>query len=272
MNTTIPDPHARLMARIYHARNLAWPGEIDFYLSLAARATAQNLPVLEIACGAGRIASRLAEARATVVGFDRSPAMLEVARQVSPALPNLRYLEADMRNFDLRTPDGQPQAFGLIITPGHSFMHLLSIADQLACLGCIRRHLAPGGLLVLHLDHQDFAWLGGLKGAFEPGEELTDPLSGHWVRTTRAWSYAPAAQVASAVTRWQELDTNGQPLDQWETGPVSFHCFFRFEVEHLLQRAGFRIEALFGDFQGGELADASNEMIWLASIDDYPKE
>jgi SAM-dependent methyltransferase len=258
------DIHAHLMARIYHARCLAWPGELDFYLDLAAQANAQGLPVLEIACGTGRVASRLASAGATVIAFDRSSAMLEVARQTSPSILSLRYLEADMRDFDLTTLDGHPQAFGLIITPGHSFMHLLTIPDQLACLGCIRRHLAPGGLFVLHLDHQDFSWLGNLRGEFKPGEEINDPLTGHLIRTTRAWSYAPATQIAAAVTRWKELDNTGHLLDQWEIGPIPFHCFFRFEVEHLLHRAGFQVEALYGDFQHGDLTDTSSEMIWLA--------
>jgi hypothetical protein len=167
-----------------------------------------------------------------------------------------------MRSFDLG------ETFGLVISPGHSFMHLLTIADQLACLACIRRHLAPGGLLVLHLDHQNFSWLGDLRrdlgGVFEPGEEVFDPLTGRLVRTSRAWWYEPSTQIATAVTRWQELDGAAQPLDQWEIGPVPFHCAFRFEVEHLIQRAGFHVEALYGDFYRGDLTDASTEMIWLA--------
>jgi SAM-dependent methyltransferase len=264
------DLHAPLMARIYHARSLVWPGEFDFYLDLASKATARGLPVLEIACGTGRVSSRLANAGATVVAFDRSTAMLDIARQTSSTIPSVRYFEADMRDFDLSTPDDQPQSFGLVLTPGHSFMHLLTIPDQLACLGCIRRHLAPGDLFVLHLDHQDLAWLGNLGGVFEPGEELIDPLTGRLVRTSRAWSYAPSTQTAASITRWEELDDTGQLLDQWEVGPIPFHCFFRFEVEHLLRRAGFQIEALYGDFHRAELTDTSSEMIWLARAAPIP--
>lgn len=260
------------MARIYHARGIVWPGELEFYLDLAAQATAQSQPVLEVACGTGRIAIRLARAGAQVTGFDRSAAMLEVARQHSHGLPGVRWLEADMRSFDLRAAGGDAPTYGLILVPGHSFQHLLTIPDQLACLDCIRHHLDPGGLFVLHLDHQDIAWLGNLRGdlggVFEPGEAVTDPLTGHFVRTQRAWTYEPSTQTATAVTRWEELDADGHPFDRWETGPVPFHCFFRYEVEHLLHRAGFQVEALYGDFQRGELTDASSEMIWLASIDD----
>jgi len=42
--------------------------------------------------------------------------------------------------------------------------------------------------------------------------------------------------------------------------------FFRYEVEHLLARCGFRLEAVFGNFDGSPLADDSPEMIFVASL------
>ena len=42
------------------------------------------------------------------------------------------------------------------------------------------------------------------------------------------------------------------------------HCVFRFEMEHLLARTGFELEALYGDFSQQELQDTSPEMIWVA--------
>jgi SAM-dependent methyltransferase len=257
-----PDPHALLMARIYHARGLAWPGEFDFYHELAAQESARDQAILEVACGTGRIATSLARRGARVTGFDISTSMLDVARAESGGTPNLRLMQADMRGFDL------DETFGLIICPGHSFQHLFTISDQLASLASIHRHLTPNGLLVLHIDHQNFSWLGDLRGelggVYKPGEEVTDPQTGHLVRTQRAWWYQPSTQTATAVTRWEEFDHAGHSLDLWETGPNHFHCFFRYEVEHLLHRAGFQVEALFGDFHRGELNDASSEMIWLA--------
>jgi hypothetical protein len=41
--------------------------------------------------------------------------------------------------------------------------------------------------------------------------------------------------------------------------------FFRYEVEHLLVRGGFRVESLYGDFDGRPLADGSPEMIFVAA-------
>jgi methylase of polypeptide subunit release factors len=51
-----------------------WPGEIDFYRGIVDQEVkSNNGAVLEIACGTGRIAIRLAQGRVNVVGLDRSP-------------------------------------------------------------------------------------------------------------------------------------------------------------------------------------------------------
>jgi hypothetical protein len=40
--------------------------------------------------------------------------------------------------------------------------------------------------------------------------------------------------------------------------------FFRYEVEHLLARSGFRLEAVYGKFDSSLLTDDSPEMIFVA--------
>ena len=249
-------------AETYDASVSDWDAEIDFYQELAARATARGGRVLEIACGTGRVAIRLALAGAAVVGFDLSPAMLEVARRKSAGLTRVCWVQGDMRGFDLA---GQ---FELIIIPGHSFQNLLTTGDQFATLECIRRHLQADGILVVHLDHQNVAWLGGLcgeqGGMHKEAERFVHPRTGREVHTSRAWWYEPATQTAIANTVWEEIGEDGLVAGRRETDPVRFHCMFRFEMEHLLGRAGYVIKALYGDFHRRELTDDSSEMIWVA--------
>jgi hypothetical protein len=40
--------------------------------------------------------------------------------------------------------------------------------------------------------------------------------------------------------------------------------FFRYEVEHLLARCGFRVTAVYGNFDRSPLQDDSPEMIFIA--------
>jgi hypothetical protein len=123
-------------------------------------------------------------------------------------------------------------------------------------------------VLVVHLDHQSVEWLAELlgprQGVFEPAEEFVDPTTGRRVRASRAWSYEPATQTAVVVTRWEELGDDGEVIGHWERGPIRLHCVFRFEMHHLLARAGLEIEAVYGDFLGGELRDDSEQMVWVA--------
>jgi SAM-dependent methyltransferase len=250
---------AEFYARTYDASVPDWPGELVFYRELAAAARGA---VLEIACGTGRVAARLAQEGVPVVGLDRSPEMLQVATEKTSGLGNARWVEGDMRSFELG------DVFGLVIVPGHSFQHLNTSEDQLACLKCIARHLRADGLLVVHLDHQDFTWLGGLLGErggrFEPAGEFRHPVTGRKIRAFRAWSYEPATQTAVSQAMWEELGDDGQVVERLRSDPVRLHCVFRFEMEHLLARAGFEIDAIYGDFARGPLLDASSEMIWVA--------
>jgi len=41
-------------------------------------------------------------------------------------------------------------------------------------------------------------------------------------------------------------------------------CFFCYEVEHLLERCGFRVVELFGNSDGSPLLNNSPEMIFVA--------
>jgi SAM-dependent methyltransferase len=262
MSRFASDRAREFYAQTYDASVCDWPGEIDFYRELAARAHRNGQAVLELACGTGRVAIRLAQGGVEVVGLDICSAMLEIARGKSAGMSNIRWVQHDMRAFDLG------ETFGLAVIPGHAFQNLLTASDQIECLKSIERHLSPHGTLVVHLDHQDMGWLADLTGdkggAFEAAEQFCHPKTGRQVRTSRAWSYEPSTQTAIAQTVWEEIDAHGKVVDRWESGPIRLHCVFRFEMEHLLALIGFKVEALYGDFFRGELTDESEEMIWMA--------
>lgn len=252
-----------LAARLYHHSLPNWIGEHAFYRELAAETQSLG-PILEVACGTGRIAIDLAQYGMQVTGFDLSEAMLDIARAGSAGMDNVRWEVADMRSFEMC------ERYGLILIPGHAFQFMLTPSDQISCLASIERHLAPGGRLVIHIDHQDLGWLWDLYkvngGKLEKVREVPHPDNGHPVIVSQAWQFEPATQTASLKTVWEELDALGNPVERWERGPVHLHCIFRFEMEHLLSRAGFMIQTLYGDFERGPLKNDSTEMIWISSL------
>jgi SAM-dependent methyltransferase len=252
----------RLAAELYDYTVQDWPGEIAFYRGLAR--TASRL--LEVGCGTGRVTLQLARRGLDVVGLDASPHMLEIAKRKGDGLPGLGWLQADMRSFELG------QQFDLVIVPGHSFQFMLTIEDQLSCLGCVRRHLAPKGTLVLHVNNDDLQWLAAVSADPPPPPDPPTDVSlfkGSSFRVSKRWSYNTATQTASATTRFDELDLEGSVISSGTRGPVHLHCFFPYELEHLFQRTGMEVQARYGDFSPSDYANHSPEIIFLAKpIDD----
>ena len=242
----------QLYAELYDNTVPDWDGEIDFYRELARGKT-----VLEVACGTGRVTLRLVEEAVNIVGTDLDEEMLAVARKKSEGMANVRWERGDMRTFDLGSQ------FDVIISPGHSFQFMCTPEDQLKTVENFRRHLLPGGMLVIHLDHQDLDWLGGLKGEFEQARNVIQLQTGNTIRSAFAWTYERATQTATVITKWEEIGSNGSVLHSWESIPKALHCVFRFEMEHLLARAGFEQRIVYGDFFKNTLNETSSEMIWV---------
>ncbi|GGJ79285.1 SAM-dependent methyltransferase [Pilimelia anulata] len=94
--------------------------------------------VLDAGCGTGRVAIRLAELGYAVVGVDADASMLATAGRRSP---DLRWVEADLADFDLN------DRFDLVLTAGN-VIPLLAAGTEATAVARLAAHLAPGGALV----------------------------------------------------------------------------------------------------------------------------
>ena len=246
---------------VYDARAQGLPGDVAFYLSLAREAHEAGHPVLELACGTGRVAIPIAREGVRVVGLDRSAEMLARAREKSRDLSNARWVEGDMRSFEL------PERFGLAYIPYRSFLHLLTIEDQLSCLRCISEHLVPGGRLAFNIFNPDIImmgqWLSVKRGGLQRSGGYHNPRTGRAVKAWETRAYRPAGQEAETTFLEEELNDEGAVISRIYRD-LKLRYTHRFEMEHLLARAAFEVEALYGDFFGGAFEDSSSEMVWVA--------
>jgi SAM-dependent methyltransferase len=248
---------------VYDQMTGAYDVDIPFYVSEAQRA---EPPVLELACGTGRVLIPVAEAGVQIWGLDVTPGMLEKAREKVARLPEevqgrITLESGDMRDFDL------PERFGLVSIPFRSFLHLMTVEDQLAALGNIRRHLRPGGRLALNFfvpsipiiaDH-----LTHIGQALKPFGEWIDPATGYRVVGWDSRTYRPTAQTIEEQRILEVVDGDGKVVDR-SYRLLKLRWIYRYEFEHLLARTGFVVEALYGDFDRSPFVEASNEMIWVA--------
>ena len=243
-------------------------GEVEFYLELAREAEAQGLRTLEVTCGTGRIMIPLAREGIRIVGLDISSAMLARAREKSADLDNVEWVEGDMRDFDLG------EEFGLVTIPVGSFQLLLTTEDQLAALRSIHRHVAPGGRLAFEVENPNIVamaeWLGPKRGTYvrNPARDYVHPETGLHVRSWGSLEYHPSQQRYLPHGMIDELDDDGAVVNRSYGKPMEepnqLRYLHRYEMEHLLARCGFEVEALYGDLSKGEYRGTSPDMIWVA--------
>ncbi len=218
--------------------------DMGFYIEAARQAGG---PVLEMGCGTGRILIPTARAGVDIVGLDLSPYMLAVCRRRLASEPEavrsrVCLVQADMREFEIS------RTFSLITTPFRSFQHLLTVEDQLACLGCIHRHLADGGKLILDLFNPSLPYLTSDALGKEIGDEpeFTMPDGRRVLRRHRTVARDYFRQVNEVELIYYVTHPDGR--EERLVHAFSMRYLFRFEVEHLLVRSGFVVDELYAGF------------------------
>lgn len=226
--------------------------DVRFYTEQAVTAGG---PVLELGCGTGRVLLPCARAGAVITGLDRSRPMLAVAdeklaREAPEVRARVRLVEGNMASFDLAQP------FALVTMPFRAFQHLLTVEDQLACLEAVRRHLQPGGRLAFDVFNPSLQMLVDDSHFAEWGDEplFATPSGTRVVRRFRVVRRDLPRQVQDMemIYYLEERDGTSQRLVEH----FSLRYFFRYEVEHLLVRAGFADIQVYSDFDGTPFGDA----------------
>jgi SAM-dependent methyltransferase len=237
---------------------------VAFYSALAWEAGG---PVLEIACGTGRVAIPIARQGFAVTGLDVVPAMLDRARfKAEAAGLSVRWVEGDARDFDLDS-----ERFRLIFLTGNAFQAFLTNADQEALLGRVRAHLHDEGLFAFETRNPRWRTSEGRDedpdGLFvyletRAEEEALAPHTdahGREVRESRSRTYDHVAQVLhwTSYRRWHE----GGAQERTKTTRIALRYTFPQELAALLHHNGFTIARRYGDWDGEPLTAASPSII-----------
>jgi len=255
----------------YDALHAARTSDVAFY---AREAAAAGGPVLEVGCGTGRVSLAIAAAGVRITGLDRDPALLSVAavkRAATETSPDdvgrregrrgrLTLVCADMRAYAFRRP------FAAVVMPFRVFQSMLTVPDQLAALAAAHASLAPGGRLVLDLFDPRLDVLAeaaeGPAALAETGRSFRDGR-GLW-RERVAARYDLESQVVDLTYVYERLADAGEVAERsFERLRVRY--FTRWEFEHLLARAGYEVEALYGGWEGGPPTPEGEDMIWIAT-------
>lgn len=236
-------------------------GDIKFYLD-AARTYGD--PILELACGTGRILIPLAREGFKISGMDLSQPMLarcreKLAAESENAQKNVELTIGDIRDFDLK------KKFSLITVPFRAFLHLLTAEDQISALTSIHRHLIPGGHFILDIFNPSLQIITDDSLMEESGDETEFELpDGRRVcRRMRIDERDYLNQTSQCEQIYYISHPDGRKERLVHKFPIRY--IFRYEAEHLLERTGFRVEKLYGDYESNIFGKGSSgELIYIA--------
>ena len=184
--------------------------------------------VLDLACGPGRHAAELERLGAVVVGFDLSWAMLRRARERTRAL----LVRGDMRALPFRDA-----SFALAVNLFTSFGYFLDDAENRAVLGQVVQTLRRGGRFVLDYLNAELVRRIVARSAAAPngvGDRRSEP------RVTRR-----IGADGRFVIKEIELRDEGRTFQE------RVRLYGKDELTGLFADVGLRVDAAFGDYDGG---------------------
>ena len=244
----MPDLHyldPRLTALYDHMNPLGVSD--DFYLTLAGPPPQK---VIDFGCGTGALACAFAARGHEVTGVDPAPAMLNHGKTRENGR-SVRWIEADMRGFRLdKTVD-------FIVMTGHAFQVFLTDADVDAALATMRAHLSQGGTVAF---------------------ESRNPLAREW----KTWSL-PESRDRVDVPGIGAVEVSYE-IESEEDDRMGFASRYRFlkagdeivthsvlrfmpqeALAEVLEKAGLRPTAWYGDWDGSPYTSSSREIIVIAT-------
>jgi ubiquinone/menaquinone biosynthesis C-methylase UbiE len=227
--------------------------DVAFWQRLAA---AQDGPVLELGCGTGRIAVPLARAGVPLVGIDRSAPMLARARRRlkrARLAARARLVRGDIRQLPFRSRRG----FALVIAPYGMLQSLTRERDLQATLASVARVLRPGGLFGIDLVPDLPRWAEyrrrvSLRGRSARGSTLTLIES---VRQT------PQRGLTHFDQEYIERRGRTRRVNRFA---LTFRTLSVPQMTRRLERGGFSIDAVLGDYQGAPWDPRADAWIILA--------
>jgi SAM-dependent methyltransferase len=236
----------RIQAELYALTHRGNPGDRAFY----AKACVKARRVLELGSGYGRLIPDLLGSGASgtskreLWGIEQEPHMLAAAKRAVGGLALRRRSLVHLRAGDMRSFEYDMQ-FDRIILPYNGLNCLLNPRDTLRCLKCVKRHLATGGEFIFDVWLADQFHQDAASSAYhdDAGPILT------LTHRSQTWDVFEQSRLRS---RLQRLDVTYTYVSRERGTELAIRISQRYapaaEHQALLQAAGLRVQAIYGDF------------------------
>jgi ubiquinone/menaquinone biosynthesis C-methylase UbiE len=234
--------------RYYDLHNKDFVEDIPFYLSQVRK---YGEPVLELACGTGRITIPLAEQGVQIAGLDISDSMLAQAKKKTAEKGlNIEWIKSDCRDFNLK------KKFNLIFLPFNTLAHLHDQRSIASCLSCVKRHLTDQGRFIIDIFNPLLDILIRDPSQKYPVREYPDPDGRGNVVITENNVYEKATQINRIKWYYKIGDQTEEIIEE-----LNMRIFFPQELDLLLYYNGFAIEAKFGNYDQTPFVSSSPKQL-----------
>lgn len=233
--------------------------DLPFYLDLAKRAGG---PVLELACGTGRILLPIARQGIAIHGMDYSEAMLDILRKKLRSEPKdvrelVSLFQGDIRDFRSK------REYPLVIIPFRPLQHMFTVEDQLAALTTAAFHLETEGLLAFDVFFPKFNSMD--TGIGEEQLEMEWPLKSDPATIVRRYyrkeSVDKINQTFSLTFIFRTY--KGGKMVREETEPLTMSYYTYPHLRALFLLAGLEIVEEYGSFAKTPLDNNARQMIFV---------
>jgi ubiquinone/menaquinone biosynthesis C-methylase UbiE len=227
--------------------------DVDFWRRLAV---AHDGPVLELGCGTGRIALPVLKAGARLVGIDRSAPMLARARtRLARARVAHRamLIRGDIRELPFRSRRG----FHLVMAPYGILQSLTREADLRATLASVARVTRRGGLFGVDLVPDLPRW-----SEYRRRTSLKGPR-GASATVTLIESVRQDRRRNLTIFDHEYVERRGRQKSVHRFS-LTFRTLSVSQMARRLENAGFAIQAILGDYQGGPWDERADVWVILA--------
>ena len=158
------------------------------------------------------------------------------------------------------------QKFELITIPNRSFLHLLTPDDQKSALNRVKEHLTENGRLIFNIPDPHLESIAEehkhVENPIRKHTEFINPESGNTVLVWVNRDYDLTNQIVKQIYIFDEIARDWS-LASRNYSSLTLRLSYRFEIQHLLEHAGFEIERLYGGFQKQPF-EYGREQIWIA--------
>jgi ubiquinone/menaquinone biosynthesis C-methylase UbiE len=210
-------------------------------------------PVLELACGTGRITIPLAEQGIQIAGLDIADSMLAQAKRKSAEKGlNIEWIKSDCRDFNLN------RKFNLIFIPINSIAHLHDRKDIDSCFACVKRHLADQGRFIVDIFNPDLKVLNRDPSKRYPIKEYTDPDGRGKVVITENNVYEADTQINRVKCYFRFADQTEEIVQD-----LSMRIYYPQELDILFHYNGFTIDAKYGNYDETPFVSSSPKQIMV---------